>query len=87
MAPKRKINTKTKLKPDKGCKFLKSVPKGCYFTTPSGLMGKVISKNDGSILCKFIKTPYRDGVDIRYWIGDRRISPDTNVKQIRRQDA
>ena len=87
MARKRKINTKTKLNPRKGYKFLKSIPKGRYFTTESGLIGKVISKNYGSILCKFIKTPYRDEVDIRYWIGERRISPDTNVKQIRRQDA
>lgn len=87
MARKRKINTKTKLKPQKGYKFLSSVPEGKYFSTESGLIGRVITQNDGSVLCKFIDTPYTDDIDIRYWLGDKRISPNTNVKQIRRQNA
>ena len=83
----RKINTKTKIKPQKGYKLLSSIPEGIYFSTVTGLVGKVIRQNDGSVLCKFVDTPYTDEIDIRYWIGEKRISPNTNVKQIRRQDA
>ena len=83
----KKINTKTKLKPLKGCKFLKSIPEGGKFKTDTGLVGIVLSQNEGSVLCKFIDTPYKEDSDAKYWLGDKRISPNTNVKQVRRQDA
>ena len=84
---RKKINTKTKQKPYKGHRFLKSIKEGDFFSTTTGLVGKVISQNNGSVLCKFIETPYKDPTNINYWIGDRRISPYTNVKKTRRQDA
>tara|TARA_R110002012_G_scaffold311397_1_gene520891 strand:+ start:298 stop:561 length:264 start_codon:yes stop_codon:yes gene_type:complete len=87
MVRRKKINTRTKLKPYKGCKFLKSVPIGRFFKTTTGLVGKVLNRNEGSVLCRFIKTQHTENIDMKYWIGDKRISPDTNVKQVRRQDA
>ena len=83
----RKINTKTKLKPLKGYKFLKSIPEGSKFKTATGLVGIVLNQNNGSVLCKFTDTPYTKDIDEKYWLGDKRISPNTNVKQVRRQDA
>lgn len=87
MARKRKIKAAIKLQPYEGYKFLKSVRVGSYFTTTHGLIGKVLSKDTGSILCKFVETPYKDSKESKYYLGDRRISPLTNVKQIRRHNA
>ena len=87
VARKRKIKPAIKPQPYEGHKFLKSVRVGSYVTTTHGLVGKVLSKNVGSILCKFVKTPYKDSKESKYYLGDRRISPLTNVKQIRRHNA
>ena len=76
---KRKIPKAIKYKPYKGFKFLKSIPVGKGFVTPSGMRGIVLAQNIGSVLCKFTKVSFND--DASYYLGNHRISPETNVKQ------
>ena len=78
---KRKIPKAIKSKPHKGFKFLKSIPVGRGFVTPSGMKGIVLSQNIGSVLCKFTEVSFNDRDDANYYLGKHRISPETNVKQ------
>ena len=81
---KLKIKKAIKPKPEKGYKFLQSIPTGEKFVTQSGYKGMVISQNIGSVLCKFTsKTPNSFGEEDIYYLGTRRIAPETNVKHIK----
>ncbi len=76
-----------KPKPYKGFVFLKSIPIGKEFITPSGMKGTVLSKNIGSVLCRFTDvTGCCDKEDESYYLGNRRIAPETNVKQIKEKN-
>lgn len=70
-------------KPEKGYKFLKSLRVGDIFKTQTGSKGKVLRKSTGSVLCMFTEVYNQEPKDQGYYLGKRRIAPETNVKKIR----
>lgn len=77
------MNKAIKLKPEKGYKFLKSLCVGDKFKTQTGSKGTVLRKGVGSILCMFTDVKTHEPEDKGYYLGRRRIAPETNVKKIR----
>tara|TARA_R100000458_G_C8242285_1_gene221025 strand:+ start:561 stop:797 length:237 start_codon:yes stop_codon:yes gene_type:complete len=72
-----------KLKPEKGYRFLKSLRVGDKFKTQTDLKGTVLRKSIGSVLCMFTEVQNQEPEDKGYYLGKRRIAPETNVKKIR----
>lgn len=74
-----------KFKPSKGYKYLKTLEVGSRFKTESGTEGILLEINSGSASVRITKVNIHHSEDNKYYLGNRIIAPDTNVKQIKQK--